>query len=376
MHQGGRRIAACCIAHVMLLMWAGPLFAQTEPGNIPDVVIVMDGQPTASQRALIRTYARYWGERLLDGSDVKQVANARARLLDPIRRGKRMADAAPFNQPVRIKSFSDTYAAEVANAIAPGVRHEKMICRLNVIIVAAELWSMFTLDIITAALADADPAVRMWAGRAVASAMAQKVGLPPPLSEKRQQQLYDALIVAVRAETSEWAREALFQAMGSLSLPQARADMLAILEQRLDEYARTLEIDATIRSDTSGMVKAYVRLMFDSFEAGADPEALQPAVRRLVIVAAKYLQLVAMIAPQVERLPFEVRVQLDALVKGIDDVLRWGVGVLDPSAEIPPLHKPWAAGNTLDFTDHVLEIVGVLDRLGIKPADLKLPPTE
>ncbi|MAE61451.1 MAG: hypothetical protein CMJ49_08865 [Planctomycetaceae bacterium] len=379
MRQDGRLMAILCVMGALVLWCGGEVLGQ-QPAGITDHLIVEQGEFSSDEHALIRDYVGYWAGQMLGEPSAVKIASAREELLRPVRRARYVRESAAEGNPIRVAIFSETYAAQVANAISPGVSSDRMLCRLNTIIVAAELRSSFTTETIVTALGDKSAAVRLWAGKACEMAMHQRAAnAPPPLGEAQQAQLHEELRRSIKAERSPWAREEMYGALGSLSIDAARADMFGLLERRVSEYYWNVRrMGRSIRADAAGFKAMSGRLMFNWYGPGADKRKLEADVRRLVILSGKYLQLMAKVAPESEKLPGEVHAVCMDMIGKIDDVLGWFVYEWKSKVKVTPLRKMWEEKRVLDFVDQVLADVGPGGELtelelGIKPSDFEIP---
>ncbi len=193
--------------------------AQAAPERIGIDIITKATTLTAGEQQSVRQYVQGWLPDLRDADEQKVVA-ARDKLVDPLRQ-----NPSSF--------FLASYASALDEGLTVALSSDKVLTRLNAVIVASELRRDVT-PIIAKALEDENPAVRYWAGKAV-SEIGMAAAKDPNASglAESQKKLLALLLPAIEKEKSQLVIQRLVSSLADLTIPEARAAVFDVLESRL-----------------------------------------------------------------------------------------------------------------------------------------------
>lgn len=367
MNQKGHRCswaAAWACAALLTLSAAGR--AQDRVDSLPSGVTGTNEAFDAAQSDAVNRYIRGWADRLLVPDDPEAVAEARAKLLEPL------------NLPGATGSFKDQYSAELITGIRAGATSESLAVRLNTMILIARSTGAYGLDLAGGALRDASPAVRYWAARAVADAID---GGPnqPSVSRAEQRQLHQRLSAAVAAESTCEIREQLYRALAAMQIPAARQTVSEALMERTDFYARR-GVGACLRAEKTGMNKLYSRIISEYVQVQDDPRradrarALRQQLRRLSIIAYRYVALVGR-AMRGESMSDDARVIAREVVTSAQVILTEALSAFDAGEQAGPnLNDAYNEGELVQFAWAINEWKPALRKaLDIPKDELELP---
>lgn len=175
-------------------------------------------------------------------------------------------------------AFLRYYRQHVATALTPLLAHKDLLVRLNAMIVLDRVGGADAVPIAGKALADASPAVRYWAAKTIAD---QAAALPGDA----QKQVLATITKRVASEHVPQVVEQLLVTMGSLTLPEAKLQLLEALNQRVAYHAQ--HPGTSIGPEEAGLQRLYKTL----FGAAAKPDP--NVLKALGRTALRYLDLTA-----------------------------------------------------------------------------------
>jgi len=310
---------------------------------------------TGPQVAAVEDYADQWAGQLIAGQSPTAISTARKRLLEPMQR------------PGATAVFKAQYSARLVTALNPGVASDNVLVRLNVMIVAAAMTDGYGLDLARRAMTDEATAVRYWAAKAAADALAADDD--QGVSESRRQAIAEAIIPLVPDEKAGDVREQYFIALAEADTRDSRAALMQAMDNRVTDYvARGLSED--LSAEATGLRRLYRSLL----EANLQGRANESEVRRLVQVTAKYLQV---IRDAMEGTPLDgaMTAIVQDLVTTAEATLNWGLKVFDGSATRgPALVEPLQQEDKIQFLFNVGEWVDRIVRspIGLSAEELNI----
>jgi len=246
--------------------------------RIPQDAIVAQASFTDRQRQAITRYIGRWGGLLEEATTNQQVSDAqvsesRQKLLSPIR------------TPGATDFFKKRYSAQVSEVVGRLLDADRLIVRLNVMIVVTRLTDDSAVALAEKGLTDPSPSVRYWAAKAIANlAEATDSQGNPILDVKARLSLLRTLEEAGEDEDSTEVLQQVMLAMGSMNVPSALDRLLELLDARLSWHVdRPYE---PYLAESAGLRSVYQRLLRS--------QAANPAqVRKLAQIAHRYMNLIS-----------------------------------------------------------------------------------
>lgn len=343
---------------------AAPAVAQDGPGSLPQDIVTTTRPFSQEQKRIVNAYVGFWADRLVNAERGGGVAQGRRALLEP------------FTRPGATATFKDQYSALLITPIKPGATAERVIIRLNTMILVANSYGAYGVDLAAGRLDDKSPAVRYWAAAAIAEAVngaAERQGLPTA----RQRQLFRAIRGVLTNESACDVREKLYQAMAAMDIAEAQAALLEALDERADVYARE-GLTACLRAERQGLKTLRLVLIEKYIAAGDQQQKLRAArqqLRELSIVSYRYVALVARAITE-EGLADDTKAIAGDLVGLVQLVLRETVNAYNgQGAAKPNFVEPFENDRPLQFKLAVLDWVDVLkaEPMSVPAERLNLP---
>lgn len=264
-------------------------------------------------------FVRYWARQLNAGSD-DQVADARNALIDPPNRAG-LSDA-----------FRNVYANSLNPQLVTAFASDRVLVKVNTLIVAASIADARTLRLLTAGMADNNIAVRYWAGKA-----AIVVASRPNLPRNDKINIMNLLVGQMSNEPSELAIKPQLVALGELNIPEANEQLLTGINQRVNQHLRTS--DTNLSPEQEALLKLYQKTVAARGTPPANPAAAAAAdalVRQIGTVAYRYL-VVSSAVLDLKRVSDPARVaDAEGMARLCDQILRWVRETLAPQAASPP----------------------------------------
>lgn len=320
---------------------------------------------TPEMRQSIQNYAGYWGKVLNSAVTPQSVSDARERVIEPLRR-----DLTPV--------VREEYAQDVLDAVKGTVAAPNLVLRMNGLIVASQLPTGAVSSMCLKGLTDPSPAVRYWAGKALADVSSRSTPGQPIFDNAQQKTILAALQKAMAPERSEVVLEQMYRALGGLSIPEAQAALMQVLSQRVSLHQQ--EITRGLRADMEGLRNLKTRLVVDD----ARGENISARLKSLAAIAAKYLQVVSSaLANNKPPLPDDLKPVAVDTVGAAEDILKFALQKFDPDYPAPgALTDPAKQGQFSLLMVGMFDWVGTKNKpgaltsskIGIPFADLQLGP--
>ncbi len=254
---------------------AGPATAQD---RIPQDAIVAQTAFNDTQRQAITAYVSRWAGVLNEATTNEQVfdtqvSDARQKLLSPIR------------TPGATDFFKKRYSVAVSEAIAPLLDADRLIVRLNVMIVVTKLTDDGAIALAEKGIKDPSPSVRYWAAKATIS-IAETVDSQgnPILDVKGRLAMLRALEEVGTTEESTEVLQQVMLAMSAMNVPSAIDRVLDLLDARLKWHVdRPYE---PYLAESAGLRAVYQTLL-------RAPAPNPAQIRKLAHVSHRYMNLIS-----------------------------------------------------------------------------------
>ncbi len=366
-------LPALCLVGIV----ASGVSAQVEP-IIPSDVYRMKAQPTEANLKSIREYCAFWVDQMALAGDDHDVANARRKLVEPLKNATATA------------VFKAQYAPLCATTLqGKGLhRHEKMTVRMNTLIVAGRLPDGLGIDLAAGRLKDEQFAVRYWAAAALAQITTNK------LPTDKVADVIDAVAGVVNAEPESLIRSQMYAALNNISnaavyddnqqITRAIALQIAALESWVERYAKS-GLTEHIDAETRALPRLHGNIIFMWIK---DEDAMRKPVKDYARMTGKYAQLAArLLTPHSDE-----RVQVIGfnLVDHCQQAMVYAVRKFDPAGwpetrKAPDMVAALTKSDFLMFEDAVYQWVGresdgldgllTTEKIGLPRASLMLNVT-
>jgi len=338
----------------LLLGLGGATTTATAQELLPSAITTTTSPFTPEQADTVDAYVGRWARELIAGQSPSSISNARMKLLEPMKR------------PGASVEFKAQYSAEVATAISEGINSDKMLVRLNTLITAAALTEGYGLDLARAGLTDQTTAVRYWAAKAAADALA--ADREQGIAAERRTAIARAIMNVIGQEKAGAVLEQFYISLAAADTPESRKALLDALHARAADYAEN-GLTEDLSAEATGLNRVYVRLLYAGKQR--DPDE----VRRLVAANAKYLQLVRD-AMQNDHLSTAMNATVQSMVESAEKTLNWATLRVFTShtSKGPALAEPLKTGERTQFMFNVGEWLTrlVSDKTALTANDLKL----
>ena len=315
-----------------------------------------------ADKDLIEDYASIWASQLV-AEDDRQVSAAKAHLLIPLGANPTQFFIIEYRAALR-KRLGDVFDSKPAAS--------RLIVRLNVMFVAAELNDTGSIDLLIKGLKDQNPAVRYWAAQAIASLTTGE-----SLKTQQRNKLLVALTVAMENEKIESILIQTVRALVGLTkhVPDAMSTLLETINKRLELHVANPRLG--IYAEIEGLLAVRQPLIALK---DANPAAATEPLRQFALVATRYH---ALAATQLEqgKVPAIHRDDYISLLNLVHDILPWAVEELGVKKIPPALRRPigphieqqqW---NNISHRATAWQQL-LIDKLEFKDKEVALKPTE
>ncbi|MEX0654530.1 MAG: hypothetical protein WD534_04800 [Phycisphaeraceae bacterium] len=282
--------------------------AQEAPRLRADVL--MAEELTEEIRQSIAMYVTHWAGQL-QSEDAQRVAEARRRLLEPVR-GGRVSEA-----------FTGHYSEQAGAELRPALDSDQLVVRLNAIIVVTRLSGEAALPLIEQGMTDDSPAVRYWAIKAVQTV---------EFADQDKSTLVERVVAHLERESEPSVAEQTMVALVDIDLPEARTRGLEVLNARIARHLN--EPGRSMQVEHAGLSRVYQQLA-----RTGDPD--RPALRQLARAAVRYQDLAARYL-QAEGVEEEARESYIRMIELCNAVLRFTADNLN-AAGVPGRIEPIVA---------------------------------
>jgi hypothetical protein len=345
--MGSASRAWTLIAAVLCLL-AAPLAAQD---RLPPTLINTSSALSPEQQQLTDSYIHHWVTQLTTGTD-EQVTRARDKMIEPMVQGPSKIFASAYSASLGIKLLQE------------GLNAERLIVRLNAMMIASRLTPADAVAMVEKGLQDGNPAIRYAAARAandIASREDDKA--PAPI----QIRLLDALTNQLNGERVQLVLEQVLLSVSGLDIPEASDRLLNGLNQRVALHVK--EPATPAGADREAMARLFRRYVLQA------PEN-DEVVRKLTQVAFRHLDLSVRLLEGGKQPEAVVQDRL-AMALLADRILRWAAERrIAPGAKLPEsVEKALPAGNTQLARVYIEEWRKLLttEQAGFVQAQLALP---
>ncbi len=295
--------AACLCA-----LLVSPAFAQN---RIAQEWIVADSL-SSTQRDEIQSFVREGCQQLQEGN-ATQISEARRTLSAPLNNPRGPSDA-----------FLGVYVPQLASCLEKALDSERLITRLNAMIVARRLTTDQALPVIQKGLKDKSAAVRYWAvkaSREITESDARS------WTDQQQQELLAMLAETLRQEKASEVVQQVMVSIVQLNVPEATAQALEALNRRATTHAASA--GQSLDAEHAALLQLYRKL----FGAGNTGSA-QDATRELARTGYRYMRLVAQ-QMQEGNVPEEQRASYTRMLELSDAVLHGAYEMLGGTGNVP-----------------------------------------
>lgn len=273
-----RRTAVALALVALVLSGALPADAQE---RIPQETITRTGVMNDSDNQALSAFLNRWVGVLESANTNPDVADdaiseARDRLISPVR------------TPGVTDLFKFSYSRATSKKLLPLLKSERLVIRLNAMIIATRLTDESVLDLGLAGLKDEAPSVRYWAATSIGTLAkavnsAGKDVLP---TKTKLQVLRDLGDMGAEEESAEVLQKVL-EAMAGMDLPSAPKRVMDLLSDRLKYHVnRPYE---PYLAETGGLFAVFKRLLDQSVRSTVDPAD----VRTLAGLSQRYMNLIS-----------------------------------------------------------------------------------
>jgi len=307
------------LAVILLFMASQPALARSK---IPYSTITARDALTSIQLDHIETYLDERVQSLVQGSE-GEVVRIRRELIEPLT----WAGGTPI--------FHLAYSSASANRLTQAIRSDRMLVRLNTMIIIHSLNDPGSVSLIEKGLVDSSPAVRYWAAKAVSQSISSR------LSESEQRSLLRVLTMAMNREKSERVLQRLLVAVVGLNIPEAASRLLDALNKRVALHA--VNADMPLGAALEGLRIQFIKTV-EGKANGRDVSVVM--IRQIATVAYRYLDLSATLL-DLDRPNPENQANYREMVKLADAILKWSGRQMPPEggASVPRSVKSDIASN-------------------------------
>ena len=255
------------VSSAVLLCLRVAAFAQPA---LPPEIVGVESPLTDAQSQKIDQFIRPRVERLLNSEANEEVVEAKNELLGPFDRG---------GTTFFLRGYSSNLTGALT-ALKALDEIRRVEVRLNVMILASRLIDPGAIRVIELGLGDPSAGPRYWA--AVAAGR-----LGPNLDLNSRRTLLRALSDALRDEQSQPVVVKLLLALGQLDIPEAVAQLMGALNDRVDVHASNPELSTD--AEYQAILPPYISLV----RAAERPAFGQDTLREMVLVGFRYFVLSA-----------------------------------------------------------------------------------
>lgn len=306
----------CVLGSFLLAMCvASAANAQAKPDPISGDIIRATTL-TGAQQTKISEFVGYWATKLINGEST-DVAEARGELIGPLKKGG-------------TQLFNDTYGKEVAGRLTKAVESDKVLVRINGMIVAKELMDEKVDDIIKIGLKDESAPGRYLAGKVAANVLAADEGL---VNGGRKAAIYKMVADAMKLEKSPWVFEELARALIAYGQTPGYITVLERINDRTDRHAAKLTTEISV--DLSLLSQLFNNLVVTIARQGKQVD------RDVLVAVCKTTYRLAWFAVNARDKGVndsDIDSALSQIVDLSSDVLPYIVQKIDPTVRPP---APW-----------------------------------
>jgi hypothetical protein len=284
-----------------------------------EIIAAPDVLPHA-KRQQIDQFVDYWTKELVSAELEEAVPAARVML------------EAPVKDPSATKIFKSAYATAVIRKLADAVATDRLMTRLNTMILLRSVAAPLIEKRIRAGLEDENPAVRYLAAMAANAAGGRNEN---EVADGQKQDILKALTEAFNSEGDPIVAGQMLDGMlGLVDLSEARLELLSSIDARVAIHARNpnLPIDSDAR-----VLKELFRYLLRH-----DPNISKDLARALTLTGYRLMALSAGVL-EGQRADEGMDKQYEDIVLLADDLLRWvlvkKLKVTGPAAELLPNEK-------------------------------------
>lgn len=357
------RQARCPARALLMVACMAAVFAPraaAQPTIPPDLRQTSSALTTAEDRLVRDFIAAAITD--LTSDEPARVMEARGRLIDPL------------TLPNTSEIFAQAYSSHLKLQLPPALGHERLLVRLNAVIVAAHLTDRTAIELLAEPLADEAPAVRYRAAKAVGMIVERARYSTPADRIAAEAQALEMLIARTAVETEPEAWQPLLEALSVLRIPQANLALLEALNRRVEEHARRPGMP--LLAEHVALVNVYRRIV-EQFIVQPDAVDVRTAAA-LARATCRHLLLTARTLAHAPDLDPAIQAQYREVITTADTILRWVVrdylrmAVTLPPAVAPKLRDHLWAEIILD-AGRWATVLGE-SRLGLKADDMEIPP--
>lgn len=296
---------------VLVLAVAGQ---QAVAQQLPKSLLKTSGHLSDQQQQTIEQFIKPRVKQLIEG-DSGSVVQARQQLLAPLGDSDASSD------------FKNAYSQVLLGEASKGLRKNRLVVRLNAIIVIAHLTSGNLIGPAEVALHDKNPAVRYWGAKTLKQYVA-RTGAAMPGDQQRQ--IQRMLYHEVGHEQSSAVLEQVFLSMVAIGKNHHHQLLFRGLDSRLAYHAAHPR--ASYMAEFTGLQALFVQLV----QAKANGQNVGAAFKRLSSIAIRYyMQAVGQLQHQ-KNLRRDQVTSRSQVIAFCDQILRYAVGhVLGGNASMP-----------------------------------------
>ena len=303
-----RPLAALAVVGALAwpLTMGGPTFGQESIRLIPQSTIVATEGLNDQQLQEVREFVKPQIERLTS-NDAEAIRRARRRLLEPV------------EVPGATGVFKNAYSQAVSSQIAEATQSDRLLVRLNAIIVLNQMTDERSAQLAERGLNDDNAAIRYWAVKALGG-----IAQGGDLNTGEQLRLLDQLDKLVDNETSPQVLRQVLNSMDAMPIPAARERLLDALDRRLRFHVdRPREL---YEAERLALRSLYLKLV-------NQPDREQ--LRQLARLSTRYMMLITSeLQRGADQVP-ALKGDFTAMLKLVDPVLRYSFANLGGSGSPP-----------------------------------------
>lgn len=320
------RDAVVAVALAVVLFCAGATFASAQQTRIPPEALTATDSHSTEEKRAIADYIREWSGLLAEAatnpvvSDDK-VADARNRLLEPVRK------------PGTSDFFKNRYSQAAAEALEPVLDSDRLIVRLNAMIVVTRFTHESAIPLAEKGLKDPSPSVRYWAAKAIANMAESRNSQGEPILPTRLKlTLLRTLNDAGRTETSSEVLLQTVKAMVLMDVPTAPVRVLELVDARIPYHLE--HPFESYEAERVGLREVYQKV-----SPNQTPDPAQ--VRLMARIAQRYMNLISRNlanARENEESPISELMTADhaAMIELCDVVLNYSHDSANSQVNLPP----------------------------------------
>lgn len=301
-----RPMASLIVALAMLITLtfaAGPARAQD---NLSTDLVTAEAL-TSEQQQTVQRYLAQWGEQLRT-ADASQITPARQRLIEPM------------NNPTGpSEAFLSYYSPRLATYLEEALDSDRLIVRLNAMIVATRMASNEALPLIEKGLVDENAGVRYWAAKAV-----QHLAENDAWTQQQGRNLLARLVNQLGTEQTGWVVQQLMLATVELDVPEASGQVLDALNQRVQDHFQ--EPGRSLQAEQAGLDRLWRQMIADERESRTR--------RQLARTAYRYMRLAGTHLSR-GNIPEEHQASYATVIEDADRIMRTLNEQLNGSQDVP-----------------------------------------